>query len=130
MAEAFDSWAIVEVMGHNRFAGRVSEQAIGGASFVRIDVPEVERSGQKFPGFTKLFGGGAIYSITPVTEETARGVAATIHQQPMNAWDAREYLAGLPAPTDSPKFRCRSCGCAVAPDCDYCGECLCEDDGI
>jgi len=30
----FESWAIVEVMGHRQFAGLVTEQTIGGASFV------------------------------------------------------------------------------------------------
>ena len=34
---SFDSWAIVEIFGHQTFAGRVTEQAIGGASFVRVD---------------------------------------------------------------------------------------------
>ena len=33
-------WAIVEIMGHKRYAGHVSEQVVGGASFVRVDVPE------------------------------------------------------------------------------------------
>ncbi len=37
----FDTWAVVEVMGHNTYAGRVTEQAIGGASFIRVDVPEI-----------------------------------------------------------------------------------------
>ena len=39
--EKFECWAIVEVMGHSRYAGRVTEQAIGGCAFVRVDVPAV-----------------------------------------------------------------------------------------
>lgn len=65
--ETFDSFAIVELMGHQRISGRVSEQAIGGTSFIRVDVPEVD----ELPGFTKIFSGGAIYAITPCDEETA-----------------------------------------------------------
>ncbi|MDD2657785.1 MAG: hypothetical protein PHD04_03970 [Candidatus Pacebacteria bacterium] len=45
----FDEWAIIDLFGHQKIAGRVSEQQIGGASFVRVDVP-LE------PPFTKLFG--------------------------------------------------------------------------
>ena len=65
-SERFEEWAIVEVMGHRRFAGLVTEQAIGGASFVRIDIPEA----RDLPAFTKLFGGSSIYCITPCTEAT------------------------------------------------------------
>lgn len=80
--EKFDSWAIVEVMGHASFAGRVTEQAIGGASFVRVDVPSVDKS----PAFTKLFGASAIYSITPVTEELARKAVKACRSEPISVY--------------------------------------------
>ena len=34
----FDEWAILELMGHRRLAGKVTEQEIGGANMIRIDV--------------------------------------------------------------------------------------------
>ena len=34
-------WAIVEIFGHQRIAGFLSEQTIGGQSFVRVDVPDL-----------------------------------------------------------------------------------------
>ena len=37
--KAFEQWAIVEIFGHQRIAGKVTEQTIGGCSFVRVDVP-------------------------------------------------------------------------------------------
>lgn len=90
-SEPFDQWAIVEIMGHQRFAGRVTEQAVGGTNFVRVDVPE---AGGCQP-FTKLFGSASIYAITPVDEETARGAAAQLRQRPMDEFSARKLL-GLP----------------------------------
>lgn len=80
----FESWAVVEVMGHRKFAGFVSEQAIGGASFVRVDVPAVG----DLPAFTKLLGGGSIYAITPCTEETARAFAGNFQQRAFNVYEA------------------------------------------
>lgn len=88
MADKFDQWAIVEVMGHQRFAGRVSEQAVGGANFVRVDVPAID--GQ--PEFTKLFGPSSIYCITIVTEEIARTAAASMRIVPVSAYDIRALL--------------------------------------
>lgn len=93
MPEKFEAWAIVEVMGHQRLAGKVSEQVIGGTAFVRVDVPEVRGS----QPFTKLLGNGAIYAITIVDEETARASAGQLCQAPMDAWSARRML-GLPEP--------------------------------
>ena len=93
-----DFWGIVEVMGHRRFAGRVTEQVIGGQSFVRIDVPEL--AGR--PAFSKLFGGGAIYCITPVAEDVARALAEAAREEPVSVYDLpeewRSKLRGLPSP--------------------------------
>lgn len=75
----FDSWAIVEVMGHKRFSGHVTERSIGGTSFVRVDVPETKRG----PAFTKLLGAGSIYCISPVSEEIARADAETNYSHPL-----------------------------------------------
>lgn len=81
-----DGWAIVEVMGHNRYAGKVSEHVIGGSAFVRVDVP----ASNERPAFSKLFGAGSIYAITPVDELVARGIAAKLGQTPVDVWDLPE----------------------------------------
>ena len=80
--KTFDQWAIVEIMGHDRYAGRVTEETIGGCAFVRIDVPEANGAA----AFTKLFGQGAIFSITPVAEEIARKAAERMRSQPVNVY--------------------------------------------
>jgi hypothetical protein len=83
MAETkFECWGIVEVMGHLTIAGQVSEQSIGGVNMLRIDVPAVNG----MDGYTKFFGGGSIYAITPTDEETARSAAAGLRQRPIEVW--------------------------------------------
>jgi len=86
--EKFDQWCIVELFGHQRIAGRVTEQTIGGSNFVRVDVPPVEG---KAAGFTRLFGQGAIYGINPVTEEIARMAAANIRAEPIGVYDLPSF---------------------------------------
>jgi len=38
--EKFEEWALLELFGHQRLAGRVTGTAARGASFVRVDVPQ------------------------------------------------------------------------------------------
>jgi len=94
-AERFDQWAIVELFGHQRIAGRVTEQAIGGQTFVRVDVPEQERPQiGTLPAYTRLFGPGAIYCINPVDEATARAAVGQCFAEPVSAFQAGKLLAG------------------------------------
>jgi len=88
MSEKFEQWCILEIMGHQTYAGMVSEQCIGGASFVRIDVPESDG----IPGFSKCFGAASIYCITPVTEEVARLRAKTLRQAPLSVYDLPDEI--------------------------------------
>lgn len=88
LTEKFESWAIVELFGHNKIAGKCSEQNIAGANMLRIDVPETERN----PAFTRLFGHSAIYSINPVTEEVAKHWAKMLKSAPLDIWDVREFM--------------------------------------
>lgn len=75
--------ALVEIMGHQRFAGYVTEQTVAGASLVRVDVPETPTS----PPFSKLFGGAAIYAMTPCDERTAQIMAERWDQRPIQEWE-------------------------------------------
>ena len=84
----FEQWALVELFGHSRIAGKVSEQVIGGCAFVRVDVPEI--NGQQ--PLTKLYGNGAIYAMTIVDEETARAAASQFQVKPIDVWSARRML--------------------------------------
>ncbi|SKC78531.1 hypothetical protein SAMN05445504_2417 [Burkholderia sp. CF099] len=95
--EKFDQWAIVELMGHQRIAGRVTEQVIGGTAFVRVDVPQIDQTEGKnpIPGFTKLYGNGAIYAISFVDEATARLVAGQIKLQPIDNWTLERAVMAM-----------------------------------
>lgn len=91
-SQSFNTWAIVEIMGHKRFAGFVTEQSFGIAALIRIDVPETEQPerevwvggrwgkapARKTSAYSKLIGVGSIYCITPCTEDVARKVATVI----------------------------------------------------
>jgi len=75
-SEKFESWAVVELFGHQRIAGKVTEQTIGGCSFIRVDVPKTE----KRQAYTKYFGNGAIYAMTPCDEEVGRIAAEDVER--------------------------------------------------
>lgn len=66
----FEGWAIVEIMGHRRLAGHVSEVTIAGAQMLRIDVPG--KTGADPVKATQYYGGSSIFCLTPTTEEVAR----------------------------------------------------------
>jgi hypothetical protein len=89
MNEKFEEWAIVELFGHQRIAGRVTEQTIGGCSFVRVDSPATPNA----PAFTKLYGQGAIYAITLASEEIATAAAERIAPIPFDRFEMRELKA-------------------------------------
>ena len=75
-----DVWAVVEVMGHSQYAGRVSEYTGFGVPLVRVEVPAV--GGQ--PAFEKLLGASAIFRVTPCTEEAARRAAEGLRVRPLS----------------------------------------------
>ena len=111
MAEQrFEEWAILELMGHRRLAGLVTEQTIGGASFIRIDVP-------CDPPATQLYAPGAIYCITPTTEQLARQVAQATAPRPIERWE----LPAAPQIQGGGGRACRVCGC-TDEDCSGCIE--------
>lgn len=80
------SWGILELLGHVRLAGLISEEERFGTKMGRIDVPTAAG------GFiTQYFSGGSIYRLTPCDEATARRVAGSSSPAPVHPWQ-------LPAP--------------------------------
>lgn len=91
-------WAVVELMGHIRLAGRLTEEERFGTKMGRLDIPVQGGcsgvSATFCPGFiTQYFGGGSVYRITIVTEDVARHVAKQSDPAPVSAYEFPKQLA-------------------------------------
>jgi hypothetical protein len=97
---AFNGWAILELMGHRKMAGYVSEVTFAGKGMIRIDVPgkrptlteRIESGEGGLPGgdepcATQLYSPDALYCLTPTSEEMARAVAASAQPMPVARWE-------------------------------------------
>ena len=101
-------WAIVELMGHQRIAGALSQDLTAGAPLVRIDVPDVVyletvwRAGtclevqRRIPAHSRSLGAPAIFSIHWVDEATARLAAVSIKANPLKLVSLKSALQSLP----------------------------------
>lgn len=101
-SETFEGWAILELMGHRKIAGRVSEQLVAGAPMIRVDIPNGD-------GFTtQFYAPGALYALTPTTEQTARRLVEPYE------------IPALPEHADD---RCVSCDDRALPGQTMCVDC-------
>lgn len=78
-------WAIVELMGHVRYGGRLSEEQHFGTTMGRVDVPD---DGDGFT--TVFFGGSSVYRITPCSEDVARKVASFGRPRPVSRFELEQ----------------------------------------
>lgn len=83
-------WAVVEIFGHQVLAGELSEATIGDQGFVRVDVPAEDG----VLGFTKYYGPGAVYSISPCSEEVVREHVRQNRPRPVGLWLPELRLLG------------------------------------
>lgn len=84
LAAPFEGWSILELMGHRRLAGYVSEQEVAGQGFLRLDVFTI------VPGpavATQFYSPSAVYCLTPTTEEIARAIGAKATPAPVSRWE-------------------------------------------
>jgi hypothetical protein len=80
---SFNEWALVELFGHQKIVGKVSEASLAGGAFLRVDVPAFNGEAE----FTRFFGPGAVYSINPVTEDVARGLMTSYRNEPVSRFE-------------------------------------------
>ena len=120
---SFEGWAVLEIFGHQRYAGYVTTEAFGQAVLFRVDVPPLEErertakhyeydgDGTSIPpgstvkedavqGYTKYFGPGAIYAMTPCTQDAAQKAVAAMQTRKVSVVKLAEERA-LRAPIDT-----------------------------
>jgi len=125
-ARGYEGWAIVEIFGHQKYAGQISTETIGAACMLRLDVPELpareeivpprryiyDEKGDRIPpgatiqrsaiqGFTKFFGVAAIYAITPATQEAALAALEAMQERPVQLVKLPEQLTAIAAAADA-----------------------------
>ncbi len=96
------SWALVELFGHQRIVGFLSQQTFGtGVALPRRCARSDEGCQAGAQGFTRYFGLSAIYSITPVDEDTVRRMLPSVDGTPgearpltLHSFNRREYEDG------------------------------------
>lgn len=77
----FGTWGVLELMGHVKLAGYITNEKLFGVEIGRIDIP----SGDSF--ITQYFGGSAVYRMTPVSEEIARAFSAQNQPRPVYIYE-------------------------------------------
>ncbi len=92
MSETFDSWAIVELMGHVKMAGRLTEEERFGSKLGRLDIP-----GHDGAWSAVYFNGASVYRLTPCTEEAARIVAKRAQPEPVHQWEIPKQIEVSPS---------------------------------
>lgn len=133
----FEGWAIVEQMGHNRYAGYVTTEAFGQAVLFRIDVPALEERERttKRPsydsesrylpagtvvkesavqGYTKYIGPSSLFALTPCTKEAVLEAVEQIQPRkvtPIGIVETPQLPAALPDDDESfdafPRTSCK-----------------------
>jgi hypothetical protein len=91
MADKFEQWGVVEIMGHQRAAGRMSEEVVAGANLLRVDVPTDAHNFR-----TVYYGAAAIYAVHVTGEEEARKMAARSGARPPFAYEIEQPAPRLP----------------------------------
>lgn len=76
---SLDTWAIIELFGHTRIAGKVANVSIAGCGFIRVLVPEHE--GRK--AYTRDIAPKAVYAINPCDEAAARSAMGYCGESPV-----------------------------------------------
>ncbi len=122
-----DGWYVLEIFGHQKFAGFCTVQHIGIAAMLRLDVPPLAERERvtKLPvyvgdeycpagttvkegavqGYTKIFGVGAIYAMTPCTKEACLAAVEEIQPRPMTPISIpSDKLLSAPVEMDSDEY--------------------------
>jgi hypothetical protein len=80
----FKQWAILELMGHRKLGGLVTEETRFGTNMLRIDVfiPGCETAAA-----TQYYTAASVYCLTPTTEDIARRYAKGMIPAPVSRYE-------------------------------------------
>jgi hypothetical protein len=116
----FEGWAIVEQMGHNRYAGFVTRRPeYVGDQYCPAGTTVKEGAVQ---GYTKYIGPGSLFALTPCSQEACLAAVEEVQKRPAMVLRLPETLAiGSGTPTNESRARReKPCGCADDEECDEC----------
>lgn len=102
---AFAEHVVLELLGHRRLGGYLTEQEIAGQGFLRIDIP-----GPDGTIATQFVNPNSVYAITPVTEAMAKAVALSCQPEPVTRWELQQLEAPKQRLDENVVFGCDSDG--------------------
>lgn len=82
-----EQWAIVELMGHVKYGGRISKDTEFGTGLIRIDVPAADGT-----EITQLINPSSLYRMTFCTKELATAAAKAGNANPYSDWEVGHIL--------------------------------------
>jgi hypothetical protein len=112
----FEEWAKVELMGHQMVIGKVTEVALAGGAFLRVDVPA---RGDDV-AFTRFYNPSAVYCIHPMDEAVAKAMLDRFAVNPVVHRFQLPALEAKVATGDDNIERCEGCSAPMA-------DCVCND---
>jgi hypothetical protein len=85
------SWALVELFGHQRIVGHVTVDPIEFPGMVRVDVPDLLKNGiLERKGHTRYIARAAIYALNPCDEQTVQTILPHVDGLPARPMSLRE----------------------------------------
>jgi hypothetical protein len=82
--ESYEGFAVLELMGHRRLAGKIREASAAGVPLLRIDVYVPDNDA---PVATQYYAPSAIYCVTPCNESLCRMFAQRNRPAPVSRFE-------------------------------------------
>lgn len=87
-----ESWAMIELFGHQRIVGRVVVDPPEFPGMIRVDVPDLLADGKLArPGHTRYIGRGSVYAVNPCDEATVRAMLPHVDGLPARPMQIGSY---------------------------------------
>lgn len=113
-AEHLESWALVEIFGHDKLAGLVTTRKFGTEMMFQIDVPKPD--GEGF-AYSRLLSPKAVFAIQPTNEDWCRRwakAASEYDRSPLPYIPEPAKLAPAEEPGDDDEYSLTDKGVEVA----------------